>query len=55
MDKGRNILEAIVLLQKFGEKPKKLPIWHYALDYFLTAVFLSAYAFGIIKLITFML
>tara|TARA_R100001230_G_C5615781_1_gene126297 strand:- start:545 stop:763 length:219 start_codon:yes stop_codon:yes gene_type:complete len=51
MDKGRLILEAILLLQASDVKSKRLPLWHYALDYSLTLVFLSLYGFGIYSLI----
>jgi len=51
MDKGRYILEAVVLLQKYKVKEPKLPLWHYLLDYGLTILFLSAYLMGIYKVI----
>tara|TARA_R110000765_G_scaffold419524_1_gene523805 strand:+ start:192 stop:365 length:174 start_codon:yes stop_codon:yes gene_type:complete len=41
------LLESIQLLQNEGKKPLKLPLWHYAVDYSLTAVFLSAYVYTI--------
>ena len=50
MNKGNEILEAIVLLQEY-DTPKKIPMYHYALDYTLTAIFLSLYAWGIYSLI----
>ena len=50
MDKGNEMLEAILLLQEM-DTPKKLPMYHYALDYTLTAIFLSLYAWGIYALI----
>ena len=52
MDKGRYILEAIMLLQKSGAKAKRLPLWHYALDYFLTTLYLTLYGFGVYALIS---
>ena len=50
MDKGNEMLEAILLLQEM-DTPKKIPMYHYALDYTLTAIFLSLYAWGIYALI----
>lgn len=50
MDKGNEMLEAILLLQEM-DTPQKLPMYHYALDYTLTAIFLSLYAWGIYALI----
>jgi len=50
MDKGEEILTAILLLQEM-DTPKKLPLYHYALDYTLTAIFLFAYGCGIYALI----
>lgn len=50
MDKGNKILEAILLLQQM-DTPQKLPMYHYALDYTLTAIFLFAYGSGIYALI----
>ena len=50
MDKGNKILEAILLLQEM-DTPKKIPMYHYALDYTLTAIFLIAYGSGIYALI----
>jgi len=50
MDKGNDILETILLLQEY-DTPKKIPMYHYALDYTLTAIFLFAYGSGIYALI----
>lgn len=50
MNKGQEILESITLLQEY-DTPQKLPMYHYALDYTLTAIFLSLYAWGIYALI----
>ena len=50
MNKGNEMLEAILLLQEM-DTPPKLPLYHYALDYTLTAFFLSLYAWGIYALI----
>ena len=50
MDKGNEMLEAILLLQEM-DTPKKIPMYHYAIDYTLTAIFLSLYAWGIYSLI----
>ncbi len=50
MDKGNEMLEAILLLQEM-DTPQKLPMYHYAIDYTLTAIFLSLYAWGIYALI----
>ena len=50
MDKGQDILQTILLLQEY-DTPKKIPMYHYALDYTLTAIFLSLYAWGIYSLI----
>ncbi len=51
MQKGRLILEAILLLQASDVKSKRLPLWHYALDYTLTLVYLSLYGYTIYSLI----
>jgi len=51
MDKGQDILQTIMLLQQY-DKPKKLPMYHYAFDYTLTAIFLSLYAWGIYSIIS---
>jgi len=40
-----------MLLQAHEVKAPKLPLWHYALDFTLTLVYLSAYGFGIYSLI----
>lgn len=50
MNKGNEMLEAILLLQQM-DTPQKLPLYHYAIDYTLTAIFLTAYGFGIYNLI----
>ncbi len=50
MSKGHDILESITLLQKM-DTPKKLPIYHYVLDYSLTALFLALYGWGIYAII----
>ena len=50
MDKGNEMLEAILLLQEM-DTPQKLPLYHYVMDYTLTAIFLSLYAWGIYALI----
>ena len=50
MDKGNEMLEAILLLQEM-DTPPKLPLYHYVMDYTLTAIFLSLYAWGIYALI----
>jgi hypothetical protein len=50
MDKGEEILKSILLLQQM-DTPKKIPMYHYALDYTLSAIFLFAYGFGIYALI----
>ena len=50
MDKGNEMLEAILLLQQM-DTPQKLPLYHYVMDYTLTAIFLTAYGFGIYNLI----
>tara|TARA_R110000803_G_scaffold37025_1_gene79720 strand:+ start:8043 stop:8210 length:168 start_codon:yes stop_codon:yes gene_type:complete len=50
MDKGNKILEAILLLQEL-DTPKKIPLYHYALDYTLTLIFLGAYGYGVYLLI----
>lgn len=51
MDKGRYILEAIMLLQKSGDTPPKLPLYHYILDYSLTIILLTCYGYGVYKLL----
>tara|TARA_R110000796_G_scaffold76815_2_gene171690 strand:- start:1686 stop:1853 length:168 start_codon:yes stop_codon:yes gene_type:complete len=50
MNKGNDILETILLLQEY-DTPKKIPMYHYALDYTLTAIFLFGYGSGIYALI----
>ncbi len=50
MDKGNEMLEAILLLQEM-DTPQKLPLYHYVMDYTLTAIFLSLYGWGIYALI----
>jgi len=50
MDKGEEILKSILLLQQM-DTPQKLPMYHYALDYTLSAIFLFAYGSGIYALI----
>ena len=50
MDKGNEMLEAILLLQEM-DTPQKLPLSHYVLDYTLTALYLIAYGSGIYLII----
>ena len=50
MDKGNEMLEAILLLQEM-DTPQKLPLSHYVLDYTLTALYLTAYGSGIYLII----
>ncbi len=46
-DKARTLIESIQLLQNEGKKPLKIPMWHYLLDYSLTAIFLFAHVYTI--------
>ena len=50
-NKADILLESIQLLQNEGKKPKKLPVWHYLIDYSLTAIFLYAYLYTIYLII----
>ena len=50
MNKGTEMLESILLLQQM-DTPQKIPMYHYVLDYTLTAIFLTAYGFTFYALI----
>ena len=43
MTNHKYMMEAIQLLQHHKIKSKRLPLWHYVLDYSLTLIFLSLY------------
>tara|TARA_R110002012_G_scaffold197522_2_gene366090 strand:+ start:15715 stop:15882 length:168 start_codon:yes stop_codon:yes gene_type:complete len=50
MNKGKEILDAILLLKEM-DTPKKLPLYHYVIDYFFTGLFLSFYGYVIYRII----